>query len=290
MARLDRLRILLLGLLWAAPFSAAASPPSIGAQKITVYGTASQSCGAVPCIWADASTGKLRLRDAAGVDKVPGEADRFTVAASDPVSPVFGQCIANSSAQKIRCYQNSTWVSWGDGGTASAVPFSAVQTALAASSASVGFNSQRISGVADPSGAQDAATKNYVDAVRLFHFHASAATAAGTQYLGPAGSATASASQVALFTAPEALTIRKLVCTMGTAPGGMVSDSFTLVSQPTGGAWGTLATSCSVSGSATTCSGASSSALALYDSVGVRVVRDALSVGAAYDCEVWGSK
>jgi len=43
--------------------------------------------------------------------------------------------------------------------------FARVQTALAAASGSVGLNSQRITSVADPSAAQDVATKAYVDAI-----------------------------------------------------------------------------------------------------------------------------
>lgn len=290
MAPVTQLRALLGALLLLLPLSASATPPSVGAQKVTIYPTGSQSCGAVPCIWSDATLGKIKFRDAAGVDLLVGEANRFTVSASDPSSPVFGQCIANSSAQRIRCYQNGQWVSWGDGGTASAIGFAAVKTALAAASSSVGLNGQRLTGVADPSSAQDAATRNYVDAVRLYHFHGAAGSAAGTQYLGAAGTSAASASQVVLFTAPEALTVRKITCSFGTAPGGSVTDTATVVSQPTGGAWGDLATACSVSGSGTTCSGAATAALAQYDVVGVKLVRDALSVSAAFDCEVWVTK
>jgi hypothetical protein len=44
------------------------------------------------------------------------------------------------------------------------LPFSAVQTALGAASSAVGVNSQKITGLADPTAAQDAATKAYVDA------------------------------------------------------------------------------------------------------------------------------
>ena len=284
-------QLALLGaLLLLLPLPAGATPPSIGAQKITVYPTGSQACGAVPCIWADASLGKLKFRDASGVDLLMGEANRFTVAASDPGAPVFGQCIANSSAQKIRCYQNGQWVSWGDGGTASAIGFAAVKTALTAASSSVGFNAQRLTGVADPSSAQDAATKNYVDAVRLYHFHGAAGSATGTQYLGAAGTSSAAASPVPLFTAPETLAVQKVACVFGTAPGGMVTDTVTVVSKPSGGSWGDLATTCGVTGSATTCTGAATAPLAPYDLVGVKLVRDALSVSAAFDCEVWVTK
>src|SRR5436190_2326923 len=44
------------------------------------------------------------------------------------------------------------------------VTFTNVKTALGIASSSVAFNAQRITGVADPTGAQDVATKNYVDA------------------------------------------------------------------------------------------------------------------------------
>jgi hypothetical protein len=43
--------------------------------------------------------------------------------------------------------------------------FARVQTALAAASSAVGINAQRLTSVADPTGAQDAATKAYVDAL-----------------------------------------------------------------------------------------------------------------------------
>lgn len=143
---------------------AGAAPPGISGQKISISSTVSQSCGGVPCIWADSALGKIKLRDAAGIDKLVGEADRVTSASSDPVSPVPGQCIYNTSSNKIRCYQNSSWVNWGDGGAAASVGFSAVQAALAAATGSVAFNAQKLTGVATPTASTDAANKAYVDA------------------------------------------------------------------------------------------------------------------------------
>lgn len=168
MAPLKRLRALLAALLASAPLSVAAAPPGIGGQRVTVYSTASQSCGGVPCIWADSALGKIKMRDAAGVDKLAGEADRITSAASDPVSPVAGQCVYNTSANKVRCYQNGAWVNWGDGGAAGSVSFAAVKAALAAANSAVGFNTQKLSGVATPTASTDAATKGYVDALEIF--------------------------------------------------------------------------------------------------------------------------
>jgi len=48
---------------------------------------------------------------------------------------------------------------------AQVVTFARVQTALAVASSAVGFNAQRLSGVADPSNPQDVATKAYTDAI-----------------------------------------------------------------------------------------------------------------------------
>jgi len=48
---------------------------------------------------------------------------------------------------------------------AQVVTFSRVQVALGAATSAVGFNAQRISGVADPTAAQDVATKAYTDAI-----------------------------------------------------------------------------------------------------------------------------
>lgn len=46
------------------------------------------------------------------------------------------------------------------------LPFATVQTVLGTASSAVGFNNQRLTSVADPTGAQDAATKAYVDATK----------------------------------------------------------------------------------------------------------------------------
>lgn len=131
-----------------------------------------------------------------------------------------------------------------------------------------------------------AATKTDVAAVRTYSIHGHADTAAGVKYLGPPAYGAAASTPIVLFTAPQALTVQRIVCTLGTAPGGMVADSIAVASMPTGGSWAALATSCTVTGSSTTCTGTTTSALAQYDSVGIQITRNALSVSATYDCEV----
>jgi len=134
-----------IALLVAAGVSAA--PPGLGASVFSVYSASTASCSGIPCIWANSTSGKIKFRNAAGVDRVVGEADLITSAASDPGTPVPGQCYYNTSTFKIRCYQGAAWVNWGDGGTPGSVTFNQVKAALAAASSSVGFNSQSLTGI-----------------------------------------------------------------------------------------------------------------------------------------------
>jgi hypothetical protein len=134
-----------IALLVAAGVSAA--PPGLGAAVFSVYSASTANCSGIPCIWANSTSGKIKFRNAAGVDRVVGEADLITSAASDPGTPVPGQCYYNTSTFKIRCYQGAAWVNWGDGGTPGSVTFNQVKAALAAASSSVGFNSQSLTGI-----------------------------------------------------------------------------------------------------------------------------------------------
>jgi hypothetical protein len=78
---------------------------------------------------------------------------RLQQLASDPSSPVTGQTYYNTASATIRFYNGSAWLDLGR------------LDQLAAPTTVVSMNSQRITNVADPSGAQDAATKNYVDGI-----------------------------------------------------------------------------------------------------------------------------
>lgn len=118
-------------------------------------------------------------------------------------------------------------------------------------------------------------------------FLAHADTAAATKYLGGPAYGAASATQLALFLAHSAQTVRKLICTAGTAPGGAVSDVFTVQkSSDYGATWADAATTCTMTGASQTCSSVVTSAVALGDLLAVKIVRNALSVSVDYNCEV----
>lgn len=106
----------------------------------------------------------------------------FQALATDPGSPVARQFWYNTTANEFRYYDGSVThrisMSYllaraNHTGTQLANTISDFDTQvrtsrldqMAAPTAAVAFNGQRITGVADPTGAQDAATKNYVDGV-----------------------------------------------------------------------------------------------------------------------------
>jgi hypothetical protein len=76
---------------------------------------------------------------------------RLQQLASDPGSPVTGQTYYNTASATVRFWNGTAWLDLGR------------LDQLAAPTNPVSMGSQRITNVADPSGAQDAATKNYVD-------------------------------------------------------------------------------------------------------------------------------
>lgn len=78
---------------------------------------------------------------------------KIHVLASDPSSPQEGQVYYNSTNKTVKYYTGSAWVVLGR------------LDQVSAPTAAVALNSQRITGLADPSSAQDAATKAYVDSV-----------------------------------------------------------------------------------------------------------------------------
>lgn len=243
MAPVAKLKALLLALLVSAPLAAPAAP-GIGGEKVTVYPTASQTCGGVPCIWSDSTLGRVKMRDASGVDKLAGEADRITTAASDPGTPVFGQCYANTSIHKIRCYQNSAWSSWFDGGR---------QVLTSAPLTGGGpLTADLILGISLSSFFATVGGTLIVNPGSLIYAHfdggGKGALGAGTVYLTAPGQ-TASATEVVLSKATRAGSLRNLYCDLGTAPGG----SDTVVATVRVAGVDSLLT-CTVSAAATSCS------------------------------------
>lgn len=116
-------------------------------------------------------------------------------------------------------------------------------------------------------------------------WRAHADTAMGTKYLGGADRGAAASAQVVLFAAHSAQSIRYLACTAGTAPGGMVSDVLTVQrSTDQGATWTDTSSVCTITGAAQTCSSAAVTGLNPFDLLAVKVVRDAFSSSAAYNC------
>ena len=119
---------------------------------------------------------------------------RFQNLASAPASPVEGQVYYHTGDKVLYWWNGTSWVAATGSGTVASVTGTApivssgganpaislaaggitdthvnasaaiAYTKLAAPTAAVSFNSQRITNVADPTAAQDAATKSYVDA------------------------------------------------------------------------------------------------------------------------------
>jgi hypothetical protein len=78
---------------------------------------------------------------------------RLQQLAADPGSPVTGQVYYNTAANTVRFYNGTAWIDLGR------------LDQISNPTASRAMNSQKITGLLDPTDAQDAATKAYVDAL-----------------------------------------------------------------------------------------------------------------------------
>lgn len=194
------------------------------------------------------ATGKPQLVDAAGLLFPAGEARHIYTAAGAPGGAVLGDCWTDSTdSYRLYCKE-------GTGNLKQRTDVNAT--------GNIGI-------AASP-------------AVVLAH----ADSALTTKWLGGADYGAAKASQIVLFVAHTIQSVRYLVCTAGTAPGGVVSDAFTVQkSSDQGGTWSDTTSTCSLTGVGKTCFSASTALLAKYDWLAVKIVRNALSVGADYSCQ-----
>lgn len=200
-------------------------------------------------LYTSSVDGKPHLVDLYGNEYAAGEARHIYVAAGAPVGAVLGDCWADSTdSYRLYCKEGA--------GNLRQRPDLNVPGSLGIS--------------ASPA---------------VFLAHADSAVA--TKYLGAAGSGAAASAQVVLFVSHAAQSVRYLVCTAGTAPGGIVTDSFTVQkSSDRGATWSDTSSSCSLTGTAKTCASAGTALLAAYEWLAVKVVRGAASLSAAYNCEV----
>lgn len=195
------------------------------------------------------STGKPQLVDAAGLLYPAGEARHIYTYAGAPGAAVLGDCwIDSTDTYRLWCKEG------------------------------VGNIRQRT---------DVNATGNIGIAASPAVFLAHADSALATQYLGGVAYGAASATQLTMFVVHTAQSVRKLACSFGTAPGGVVSDVITVQkSSDHGATWADLATTCTVTGAGQTCNSVVVSALAQYDRLAVKIVRNALSASADYNCEI----
>lgn len=200
-------------------------------------------------LYTKSSDGRPRLVSSTGTEYRAGTASDIVISAGTPGGAVLSSCWSNSSdGYKLYCKES-----------AGNLP----QRTDVSTTGSIGI-------AASPA---------------LFLAHAD--TAAATKYLGGPAYGAASATQIALFVAHSVQSVRKLQCSAGTAPGGAVSDVFTVQSSSDHGAtWGDVATTCTMTGTDQSCSSVVTATLAVGDLLAVKIVRNGLSVSADYNCEV----
>jgi hypothetical protein len=200
-------------------------------------------------LYTKSSDGRPRLVTTAGTEYPAGEARHIYISAGAPGGAVLGDCWIDSTNNHLLYCKESA-----------------------------GNLRQRLD-LTIPGAISIPASP----AVLLAH----ADTAAATKYLGGAGYGAAAAAQIVLFVSHSAQSIRYFACTAGTAPGGAVSDVLTVQkSSDYGATWADTASVCTLTGTAQTCFSASTALLAAYDQLAVKIVRNGLSVGAAYSCEI----
>lgn len=147
---------------WSVPPAGGSPPTGTGFRHVTA-GTEDGASKLVDT--ADINDGQVTLAKTGGVatDRLAGR-DMAGTGALEEIAVTGG--IEFTGSQSIRTTAFTGQVTKSAGGTVltvAAVDFAVVNTALAAANSSVDINAQKIIDVLDPTNAQDAATKNYVD-------------------------------------------------------------------------------------------------------------------------------
>ena len=135
------------------------------------------------CQGDDARLSNARPPTEHALSHLPGASDGLTVATPVDVSTANAAGIEASFSRSDHVHR---------------LPFSVAQSVLGAATGAVGFNAQKLTGVADPTQAQDAATKAYVDAVAQGLDLKRSVTAIATTSIGTLSGLAQTADDVAL--------------------------------------------------------------------------------------------
>lgn len=279
-------------------------------DQITMKPQASPSCtSGRACIYGKSGTDRVYIVDSAGLELQSNAARSFRTSAdcSALSSPANGDVCYDSTLTAFRFYaagwtsspvNDSLLVHKAGSETITGVKNFAAAPVFAAGLTASGAVANDFSGGSGTFKTSTGAVTIGPGAISLtgalalagypHGFLAHADTAAATVYLGGADRGAAAATQVALFVAPAAGSVRALTCTEGTAPGGIVSDVFTVQkSSNQGAAWSDTTSTVTITGSAMTAADVTHfPTVAQYDWLAVKIVKDGLSVSAVYNCQV----
>lgn len=279
-------------------------------DQITMKPQASPTCtSGRACIYAKSGTDRVYVTDSAGLELQSNAARSFRTSADCTAlsSPANGDVCYSSGLGTFQFYaagwtsapaNDSLLVHKAGSETITGVKNFAAAPVFAAGLTASGAVPNDFSGSTGPFKTSTGAatigpgTISLTGALALagypHSFLAHADTAAATVYLGGADRGAAAATQIALFVAPAAGVVRGLTCTEGTAPGGIVSDVFTVQkSSNQGAAWSDTTSTATITGAALTAADVTHfPTVAQYDWLAVKILKDGASASAVYNCQV----